>query len=89
MDKERMNKIYTILVNEGGANEDDRDSFIYHHCDDKYGCIEWRFVGELGFGGKYRSVSNRVTMYREDETPKRLITQEKINEILKKYPNEN
>jgi len=68
---EFANKVYDILVSDGGAVEDDRSSFIYHHCEDKYGCMEWRFYGKLGFGGKYRSQSNRVTMYSEDRTPER------------------
>lgn len=68
LSKDRMNNIYDLLVTIGGANEDDRSSFIYHHCEDEYGCSEWRFRGKFGFGGKYRSYSNCVTYYPEDET---------------------
>ncbi len=39
-------------------------------------CREFRFCGELGFGGKFRNDGNQnntphVTCYAEDETPKR------------------
>jgi hypothetical protein len=68
MNKNRANKIYDILVNLGGASERMKDSFIYHHCESNDGCDEWRFGGKLGFGGKYRSRTNTVDCYLEDET---------------------
>lgn len=76
---EFANKVYDILVTYGGAVERDRSSFIYHHCEDKYGCMEWRFCGKLGFGGKYRSQNNRVTMYSEDRNPEREKLKENID----------
>ena len=66
----RAHTIYTLLVAMAGAPESDRDSFVYHHTS-KEGCGEWCFAGNLGFGGKYYSRENRVSCYREDETPKR------------------
>ncbi len=80
----RANKIYDLLVSIGGAWESDRDSFIYHHCDVKDGCDEWRFAGKLGFGGKYRSGYNRVDCYKEDETPERKKITNELNEALSK-----
>jgi len=81
--KDKANKVYDLLVSIGGASEDERGSFVYHHCEYKYGCTEWRFMGKLGFGGKYRSTWNGVTYYPEDET-KNIITLKKIlNEKLK------
>ena len=65
---ELADKIYDLLVSVGGASERMRDSFIYHHCENKDGCDEWRFQGKLGFGGKYYSVKNRVDCYTEDRT---------------------
>lgn len=82
--KEKYNKIYNLLVKIGGAREDDRDSFIHHHCESKYGCNEWRFCGKLGFGGKYRSVYNKVTCYKEDETPERVELIKQLNVELEK-----
>jgi 5'(3')-deoxyribonucleotidase len=77
-------KVYTILVNTGGAPEGMRDTFIYAHCNDTYPTREWRFQGLLGFGGKYRSETNSVDMYREDETPKSLNLLNLMNNQLKK-----
>lgn len=85
---EKANKVYDILVNMGGAAENYRDSFIYHHTDNIHGecntlCNEWRFCGKLGYGGKYRSDSNTVDCYLEDETEERLEIIEEINKQLK------
>ena len=82
--KEKANKVYDLLVSIGGATEQDRSSFVYHHCVDKYGCSEWRFCGKLGFGGKYRSTWNGVSYYSEDETPERLELKNQLNEMLQK-----
>ena len=82
MTKEKANKVYDLLVNIGGAYEHDRDSFIYHHTESKYGCKEWRFCGKLGFGSKYRCDYNRVDCYKEDETPERIKLMDKLNRAL-------
>jgi hypothetical protein len=82
MTKEKAIKVYDLLVNIGGANESERDDFIYHHSESKEGCREWRFIGKLGFGGKYWSASNRVDCYREDETPERIKLMEELNSEL-------
>jgi len=83
MTTETANNIYDLLVNIGGAYEPDRGSFLYHHVESKDGCSEWRFCGKLGFGGKYRSGSNRVDCYREDETVERIEIIVRLNEALK------
>lgn len=85
--KSKANEIYNILVSLGGAMEDDRDDFIYHHCLYKDGCREWRFCGKLGFGGKYRSTWNGATYYPEDETPIRKKLANEINSELAKLEN--
>ena len=82
--KDRAHKIYDLLVKIGGAREDERQDFIYHHCDDPHGCREWRFRGKLGFGGKYRSTWNGVTYYPEDETPEMIEIKKLLDEELKK-----
>jgi hypothetical protein len=80
MKKEIANKIYDVLVNEGGATEYMREAFVYAYELDEI--TEWRFSGNLGFGGKYWSQSNSVNYYSEDETKDRDILVEKINKLL-------
>ncbi len=80
---EFANKVYDILVEVGGAREEERSQFIYHHCEDEYECREWRFDGALGSGGKYRSTWNGVTYYPEGESAGRVELANKINELLK------
>ena len=82
MTPDKANKIYDVLVTLGGAAEIDRENFVYHHCEYKYNCTEWRFGGKLGFGGKYRCGNNRVDCYPEDETPQRKEIIEIINSKL-------
>lgn len=83
LSEEKANKVYDLLVSIGGATENDRDDFVYHHCTSEYGCCEWRFCGKLGFGGKYRSTWNGVTYYSEDETPEIKEVSKTLNEALK------
>lgn len=61
---------YHILVKYAGAPDDamDRRAFAVAH---RNGCEEYRFMGRLGFGGKYRSKTNTVDCYPEDMTPER------------------
>ncbi len=82
MTEDFANKVYDILINMGGASEDMRDSFVYHHVKSKDGCDEWRFGGKLGFGGKYRSRTNSVDCYAEDETSQRKNIISQINNEL-------
>lgn len=78
------NKVYDLLVSIGGAPEGYRYSFIFAHTADNTICTEWRFIGLLGFGGKYRSETNSVSCYSEDETPERLSLIRKLNAELSK-----
>lgn len=82
-----LDSVYSILVNIGGANESMRGSFVQNHEDERSPCTEWRFCGHLGFGGKYRSETNKVDCYREDETPKRLAIIGELNDALAKLSN--
>ncbi len=88
----QANEIYDVLVI-AGADEHMRDSFIYHHCDSKDGCDEWRFQGKLGYGGKYWSRTNTVNCYLEDENPGRKPIISYVNSELKRiatlYENNN
>lgn len=90
--------VYHILVKEAGASthrslivEDDKvkfvdleeENFIHHHVVEyKDRCKEWRFQGNLGFGGKYRSNSNKVDYYSEDESPEREQIMMTTNQLL-------
>lgn len=94
LSEKEANAVYDVLVSLGGADEHMRDSFVsshivendfLHNC-----CLEWRFCGWLGFGGKYWSRRNIVDCYREDETPERLKLIDSINkELAKIRPSSN
>jgi hypothetical protein len=88
LDKVFANKVYDILVEFGGAIEDERSDFIYHHCDYEYGCMEWRFRGVFGSGGKYRSERNGVSYYPESETPEMVVGKELVERKLKRMKNQ-
>lgn len=69
--------VYNILIEYGKANSRDKAQFIRDHMDTEIN--EWRFCGNLGFGGKYWKKRNVVTCYPEDETPLRNSIKETIN----------
>lgn len=79
-------RIYALLVKHAGASNDlqSRTSFMMAHCT-REGCGEYRFIGSLGFGGKFRNDGGgwRVDCYREDETEERLRAIETTNAALK------
>jgi hypothetical protein len=81
MTEQRLNRIYDLLVSIGGAVESYRQQFILLHMETP-SCREWRFMGHLGFGGKYRSQTNKVDCYSEDETPERLAIIKQLNSAL-------
>lgn len=59
MKRKKANKVYDILVEHAGAYEGDRNDFVYHQTHAFH--YEYRFMGALGFGGKFRR-----TGYGED-----------------------
>lgn len=86
MNKDKLNKVYDILVELCGASEHMRYAFIEYHSNNNEYCgfsHEWRFGGKLGFGGKYRMERNQVDCYQEDETLARKKLIKKINIKLK------
>jgi len=86
MTKEYANKVYDILVENGGAPESMRGAFVDNMTSDDP-TDEWRFQGKLEFGGKFWPEKNNVNCYSEDVNDKRLETIKNINEqlnILKK-----
>jgi len=78
------NQVYDILERIGGAVPNQRIPFVYEHLESEYPCREWRFMGKLGVGGKYRAQRNRVDYYHEDETPEMVLVTDAINEALTK-----
>lgn len=93
--KEQANAIYDILVDKAGAYEGDRPGFVYHESNEY--CSEYRFMGSLGFGGKFwRNVGLRsdgtygevwyVNVYPEDlaRWPEKRIVMDIANLALEK-----
>lgn len=86
--------MWDVLVNEAGAFEGDRGSFVHHQTTaGSRSTGEWRFCGALGFGGKFRRNVNRlpdgtwgeqwyVDCYRENETPETLAIIATVNPLL-------
>ncbi len=81
--------VLKILVEECGHKVfDPRDSDAFVHGIRNETCREWRFIGALGFGGKFRNNGNHdntpyVDCYSEHETPARLEMIERANARLK------
>lgn len=81
---EQANAIFDILVQECGVRDDEysRADFVMAQVSEYI--REWRFSGNLEFGGKFRRDNGRlyVNCYREHETPERLEIIEKANKRL-------
>ena len=76
-------KIYIVLEKECGAPKGQRDDFVWHFSEDKDPTREWRFCGELGFGGKFRwNERFFVNYYPEDKSKLRDEMVEKANAKL-------
>lgn len=76
MTEQMANDVYSVLVEMVGARESGREEFVYHQTNSV--CTEFRFIGSLGFGGKFWRISGRrhddswgevwiVNQYPEDE----------------------
>lgn len=80
MTEDQKTQVWGILVEECGAMDSAREQFWTHWPD----CVEFRFMGALGMGGKVWSTGGRVyvSCYREDETPDRLDMIRVANERL-------
>lgn len=83
-------EIFQVLMEECEAHSDDEDSFVYAQ---ERGCSEFRFMGNLGFGGKFycEDYEWRVGCYKEDDTPERIERIHRVNVVLEqmrqKYEN--
>lgn len=88
--EEKANQVWEILVKNCKVynSEGNKNSFI--NCAIHHGITEYRFQGNLGFGGKLWG--NRsplvVSCYREDETSERLQVIKNTNEELSKLQTE-
>lgn len=60
----QANQIFDVLVRYAEAPEWKRDEFVLLHSEGR--CDEFRFMGCLGFGGKYWRHDWRVSAYPED-----------------------
>jgi hypothetical protein len=81
--------IWAVLVEECGAKTD--HGFVHHQTNRHV--TEWRFIGNLGFGGKFWRNSSRrpddswgehwyVTYYPEDQSAERDAAENAANERL-------
>lgn len=70
IDKKTAEKIVEVLADEVGFKDHLREPFIDYVLN---GGNEFRFQGDLGFGGKFYNASDkwRVGYYQEDHTPER------------------
>lgn len=85
VDRER--DVYDILVKLAGAIDDESNRAQFHHFwneRDQY--REYRFIGLLGFGGKFwcdsRGGGWHVDCYSEDKTPYRKTVIQNTNSAL-------
>lgn len=78
-------EVYDILVEHAGAPESDRSSFVAYCAPLSFG-HEWRFQGNLGFGGKFyadfRGRNLRVGCYSEDRNEERERIIDLVNDLL-------
>lgn len=87
MDQTTAQQVYDLLIEHCGAHPDDKGQFVQAHV--RSHVEEFRFMGDLGFGGKFWRDPDpqhgerwRVTCYREDETPERVKAIEDTNGAL-------
>ena len=78
LDKDKMpadiaTRVFDVLVEEGGAPEHGREQFLFHYTRSDHPPVEYRFMGALGFGGKFWRANQHwyITTYSEDETRER------------------
>lgn len=76
--------VYEVLVEHCGYTDrpHERAQFISNVT--RGGFMEYRFIGAMGFGGKFWSSHHRwyVTLYREHETDDRIRRRDRANALL-------
>jgi len=91
MTTEFYSAVYDLLVSKGGASSDEytKQSFIDYFLEGPdYPTREWRFMGHLGYGGKFwrNDGSHYVSCYSEDETKTRRAVIDDLNrEIMRLF----
>lgn len=87
--KEQAEQVAWILHQECGLGLRNAEQMIYSITTDEpeHICHEYRFMGALGFGGKFRNNGNKdntpyVDFYPEDENPERVKMIENANKRL-------
>lgn len=81
-------QIYQILVDQVGANSKEDDFVTFAHYMER-DCREFRFVGNLGFGGKFYNDGRwRISCYSEDSNEERDTVIENVNRQLQLMYNE-
>lgn len=81
------NNVYDILTTYVGADPGERREFLNNTAVDEAAGREpangeYRFMGDLGFGGKLFTDEMRVSQYAEDETPESIAAIEQANQEL-------
>lgn len=82
--EQRFRDTWAVLVEECGAAPSGEDDFVFLNSRGR--CDEYRFIGALGFGGKFWRHDMRVSCYREDETPERLAMMRRANARIAELP---
>lgn len=69
--EQHANMVYDALVKYCGASNDNYNRQRFIETQITMFCSEYRFIGNLGFGGKFWRSNNKwyVSQYREHETP--------------------
>lgn len=84
--RKEASQVYNILTHYAGARNDahNKEDFFYSQAK---GETEYRFIGNLGFGGKLWNNRGHiyVNCYTEDMTPEREQIINKVNILLKKF----
>lgn len=84
--REQAIAVWEVLTEECDAQDWMRDEFMHYVCrPDALNFYEFRFMGALGFGGKFHiSPAGHwyVSCYREDRTPEREAMQTAANARL-------
>lgn len=84
--KEAANAIFTILVEHAGAQEDQRELFVWAITLNE--AREYRFQGLLGFGGKVywtTTTAPHISCYEEERTPARVAVIADVNARLEVF----
>jgi hypothetical protein len=86
LSSETANAVYDILRDECSASESGRENFVFAQTLGP--CEEYRFQGNLGFGGKFYRNHNGwyVMCYPEDMTYERRMMIQRADERLKQLP---